>query len=710
MGENLENTFESSQDLSGQTFSSQFSSQFSDRSSLKALKTTKDEWLRDHYALMTRKDGVKVLVCYGCDKEFANRGHMRMKSHLLRCPKTSLSDQKRVAIMDRKQTTNSITTTQLVRALIDAGWSLNGLESKEVKKFISRLTDSWTVPRRQDVSTIHIPEISEKFHNKFISSINSGSTTQISIEFDHWKDANGRSFLGVLATCKSGKRHLLDLRDVSLEGHYADVTVEELVEALKDVPKDAINSFVSDAASTCKKARDDLVALPEFKHVIHHRCIAHLMNLVGSRITAKDQILETVTIAGKITKLIRHSTHWGAYIKNLEMKKPQLACPVRWYSMVAMLIGLQDLKGVIVETILPTLKSDKAALVQSLNWTHLDEIVGVLEPLTTCIGHIERHDTTIGEAVKNILEYAKKLFCDDSNCNRGGIEQTPGTFDAKVIARRAFLHHFNESKLENELGLYIAAYVLDRRFRIDYVTAEGLKLGLKSMASVAVKTGVTLDDVKRSMFYEFQCYQDFKHHFSMTDQRPTEWWKARKDRGSILSSVGYRLANLNASSANMERTFSSIKYIQGDYRLNLSHSTLLHSARIKISLKEDKSTTNKSDNYDWSELINLIDGDDASLDNAPQLHEESATLTLQSDCTNWIEDEAIIIKKNYQSFFKYFDFGIMNKQKEDQHAFCEVTEEQINDCVESQFQQGFQETVIVEEFAQFSVFDDTMDL
>lgn len=44
--------------------------------------------------------------------------------------------------------------------------------------------------------------------------IKEGSVACISI--DHWTDANNRSFLGVIATQPSGRRYLIDLRDVSL--------------------------------------------------------------------------------------------------------------------------------------------------------------------------------------------------------------------------------------------------------------------------------------------------------------------------------------------------------------------------------------------------------------------------------------------------------------------------------------------------------------
>lgn len=86
-------------------------------------------------------------------------------------------------------------------------------------------------------------------HAKFLAEIRSGLISNLMIEFVYWEDSNNRSFLGIIATSLQGNRYLIDLRDVSMRGHSANVIVEELQETLKIMPSKAINSIMSDFGS-----------------------------------------------------------------------------------------------------------------------------------------------------------------------------------------------------------------------------------------------------------------------------------------------------------------------------------------------------------------------------------------------------------------------------------------------------------------------------
>ena len=128
-------------------------------------------------------------------------------------------------IVEEKQTTQSITTALFVEAWVESGWSFNGIESRRFKKFISCLKNLWHIPSRYDISSVHLPRLSSALDQKFRENVRASLYSNLSIEFDHWEDANHRSFLGIIATSNSGRRYLLDLRDVSLKGHSSSVIV-----------------------------------------------------------------------------------------------------------------------------------------------------------------------------------------------------------------------------------------------------------------------------------------------------------------------------------------------------------------------------------------------------------------------------------------------------------------------------------------------------
>lgn len=658
----------------------------------------KDGWLSEYFVKKLR-NGHMINICRACGKEERTRHHNRMKAHLLKCCKSKYDENTNV-IMENPKTTDSITTEMFLKAMIDAGWTLNGIESVFVRKFLSRLNPNWKIPSRRDLSAVHVPRLSRQLQVEFLDQLNANKS-YITIEFDHWEDANHRSFLGILATKSNGGRFLLDLKDVSLKGHSSNVIVEELQNSLVHVPKKSINSIISDSASTCKRARLDIVKIEAFKHVIQQRCLAHFVNLIGSRITHENNSLsETAKLASRVAVIVSSSSYWTSYIKGLNHKPPQSACAVRWFSIVTMLRAVKDLKNVLVEDIVHKLDHEKAKTIRMINWSELNSLLDVVGPLSSCIGEIEKKDTSLGEGMRHILEYGKKLFANEDECNSRDPDYK-GLTQAKIEARKSFLHYFGEQRLgRNELGLYLAAYALDRRYKLDYITPKGIELIIEAIACIAVKSGATLEQVKASIFLEFEYYRNFRGEYKMTELGPVAWWSERNKCG-ILSTVGLRLAHLKASSANIERTFSSLKYIQNDYRLNMLESTLLHTARVKLWLKDEEREEASSFFQEWPEEYHeSYELDDSVGNDTTQPENEISSITSEQD---WIQDLDISTKRNFQFFFELINFNLQNDNDERSNdSSLEVTEEQIRRVVQERMSSSLNHSgdVIVEDIEQ----------
>lgn len=697
---------DSSLDTSGEYSSSQVSNITNSGGSQtrKGHGFKKDDWLKDYFT-HDFVDGKRVVICKACKKCYSNRSHERMRSHLSSgCP--GLDFDETVMFETDLDMTEKDITNQFVKSLVAGNWSFRSVETKEFKLFIKMLNKNWTIPPRRAISAIHIPRLSQQLMKDFMQDLRSHQTTMsITVMFDHWEDANHRSFLGIIATLGDGRRFLLDIRDVSLRSHAAPVTVEELISVLESVPKKSINSIVSDSASPCTKARKDIIKEDGFQHIIQHRCLAHLMNLVGSKITNKGgDVAAMVKKASKATAIVSNSVFWINYVRSLHMNRPQSACPVRWYSTITMIEALIDLESVILEQMIPELRKlkefSKAEIFETLDWQQMREIYDVLKPLCECIGQVERHDISLGEGIKCILDFAKHLF-DDCNVGEGSRLSA-----AKVAAREAFLDYFNPKYLgRDEFALFIAAYAMDRRYKLDYLTDAALDRCFEALALIILRKGrATLDQVMRSLKLEFDYYKAFACGFGETSENQIQWWSERTDC-SLLSGVGLRIAYLKASSANIERTFSSLKFIQGDYRLSLSRETLLHTARVRISLTDTCSNVR--------ELIEEIetnctiqDIEDLSIEQSDDSSESVSNIT-QPESSNWLEYLSRETKENFQSFFKYFNFSLIkevNSQQQTQH----LTDEQIYDCIEKTLHPETYETVIYDSAAEMQILDEEM--
>lgn len=119
--------------------------------------------------------------------------------------------------------------------------------------------------------------------HRMLGLVRSSDDYFLSIEFDHLSDFSHRSILAIIATTSNGARIMIALEDASLYGKTADDIVEPLKKNLDQFPKAKINSIISDSASSCKKAREELTKDPDFQHIIQHRCLAHLLHSMGDK-------------------------------------------------------------------------------------------------------------------------------------------------------------------------------------------------------------------------------------------------------------------------------------------------------------------------------------------------------------------------------------------------------------------------------------------
>lgn len=629
------------------------SSQESDSS----LTIKKYPWLNAYFGRRTR-DNKQLVFCRSCNQEYSSRSLPRMEAHFNKCLKTDKSG--RPVISEQPSYSDREISELWTEVCIENNISFKTVESSSFKAFVTQLTRShrpWKIPERRAISEIYIPKMSNKIFEDFKKDLKNNVISDVSVEFDHWKDKSKKDYLGVIATDHLGRSHLLDLRDVSHRDKSAEVIIDEMTQVLRTLPRNSVNALISDSASSCKRARRLLVETEEFQYTIQHRCLAHLFNRVGSRITAGNRWMsDAILSASKITTWISGSSFWLAHIEHLNLNRPKIACAVRWYSTVNMLESLVSLKTVIMEDFAPTLEGEKAQLVSTLSWHELDEILEVLRPINKCIGSLERKDASLGEAFREILTYAKELFVD------------PTPTIATIAARKSFLWYFNTTRLSSpEFGLYLAAYILDPRFRADYVTPDGAYLALEAIVKVGVKTGITMQVLQSTVIYQdFDNYRNFVDCYLPVDmsQKAAAYWR-EKTNLSPLARIAIRLANLRATSANIERTFSTLSYIQGKNRTQLRKQTFAHMGRIKLTLKDMPDDPDDFDEHDLEDETDFSHSDDFfdSLDNtlnSSNITDSNITDSSLTDLPEWLEHQDIETKAYYVDFFKYIDFSIVN--------------------------------------------------
>lgn len=538
-------------------------------------------------------------------------------------------------------------TIRLIKILTRHNVPLNLFSDLEFKNLMDRRC-GWKLPGRKIVSEKYIPHLAKRCDENFDKKVKSSANFSMTIEFDHWSDIINRSILAVLASFPDGSSHLISLEDVSLLSHSAESIKKSILISLSSIEAKKINSFISDSASSCRLAKQKLIGIPEFSHVIGTRCLAHCINLIGNRITTESSLKQVVSWANKIARYLTQSISISASLRDSGIQKVSAATPTRWYSTVSMLEKLLINRDDLIVAI-EKCKSKDAAILDKLRddlfWQEVFAALKVLKPLNSCIAVSERSDSTIGETVKSLLEFARALFsCDWS--------------DKLIITSvEAFLTYFNVEKLgREELGLMIASYCLERRFSQGYLTNESRILVFKSLIQLALSSGYSMEVIERDLEIEFDHYMEQTGLYAMNQadhQSSSDWWNQRPQ--GLLTSLAKRLINLSSSSANVERLFSMLKIIQAPVRTNYSLETLENIAKIKTSLAEDLNEMN------FEEMSEL------ELESSPS-QQPRGRKRAQTRCKSIEMDveyhrpkpellSDIVFRKHFESFISLIDFN-----------------------------------------------------
>ena len=299
--------------------------------------------------------------------------------------------------------------------------------------------------------------LSNEQDDKFTTAAANCADFSIKIEFDHWTDSCGLSYLGILANLDD-IRHIIRFKDASIDRHGSNAFLTSVLSCIKTIPSNKINAVISDSASTNIAAETKICCTSSYGHIIPERCMAHFINRVGEGITGTEawqSLINTGRELVKLTSSSRISAHMHARKTN-KLVKPTCT---RWYSTV-------DLFESILVAADPL-----CALADELGLTRISSVLmregcisgfvrgtQIMRPVANCKAIAEKAGGTLEETVFGLSEFAKFIFSQDRR-------------DKFILTSiKALLAYFNRMKLNDEFFLLLSAYYLERRFKMDYIT------------------------------------------------------------------------------------------------------------------------------------------------------------------------------------------------------------------------------------------------
>lgn len=252
------------------------------------------------------------------------------------------------------------------------------------------LNQRFVVPSSRTLVRNLIASQNDYTKESMLSELNQAASRSITLAFDTWTDALGRSIMAFFATLYnnlSKKNHLYALVDVSLIEHTGVKIAEIVQHAINDIGKEKINCVVSDNASDVTLSRKIIVS--QNPGVISIGCMAHWINLMAKDICRDENINIRIKQTSKVIKYINKRT----LLRNLLKKNSvslQSFTEIRWYSLSSSLNSLLRNEAVIKNR-LETNKVDFKMKIRNIIgdfqfWCDVSSIHDLLDKICELIG------------------------------------------------------------------------------------------------------------------------------------------------------------------------------------------------------------------------------------------------------------------------------------------------------------------------------------
>ena len=318
-------------------------------------------------------------------------------------------------------------------------------------------------------------------------------------------------------------------------------------------------------------------------------CFAHTIQLIVQKFNEDTTYKETLKRAYALVKRINKSTKATELLISRCGKKLLSNCPTRWSSTFLLLERLLVVKEPLT-AVLNELEWDNLA---TSEWKAIDSICRLLQPFAqyTTLGSGEEY-TTVSGVLPIIMEL--NLHLEEQKC----ISELSGlASQLQSDLKRRFKKYTDPGDLDHE-SLFLVATMLDPRYKVllNRTQAESAKANIlkllnqnedESSSSSAASSPIHQDlvekdceppkkrfchltkilearlkegsnKIKKSPLGELELAQYLQVTTSISvDMDPLEYWTSESKTYPLLSSLSFDILSIPASSAPIERVFST---------------------------------------------------------------------------------------------------------------------------------------------------------
>lgn len=376
----------------------------------------------------------------------------------------------------------------------------------------------------------------------------------VSLDLDGWSNVHNEPI--VCASVNSdGLSYLVETIETTGSPHTAEYLQDVAVDTIKKCKREFgcdVRSCVTDNAANVAKMRSELEKMenedPDL-NVIAYGCAAHLLNLL-----AKD--LDIPGVKNHVVEVVKYfrNTHFAAALyKASGVTKIPLPQDVRWNTLCDCLEGYithWPVLARICEENREKIDKDISSKVLNMGMKrNAEELLKRLKCVAVALDAMQRDSTTIADAVAIWKKMAKAIT-----------SLNPPKHVLTALSKR-------ESQALTPAHFF--ANILHPVYQGEHLTASELN---EAMKWASTKYPNVIQDVINFRAHALPFQEYMFSESTIKNVKPVVWWKSQeKQIGGEIINAAVQVLSAVASSAGVERVFSSFGLVQSKLRNRLGN-------------------------------------------------------------------------------------------------------------------------------------------
>ncbi|CAG9792169.1 unnamed protein product [Diatraea saccharalis] len=498
------------------------------------------------------------------------------------------------------------------KAVFVTGQPLSLLEHPLWVEALQNLKPDYKPPTRRILASSLLTLEFEETKLEIMERINSATVLHLAI--DGWSNLRNDSIMNIIIY--TPKPFFYKFIDTKTNRHTAEYVCDKVSEVLEEIGSHKFFVIISDNATNMVKC--GRLLNEKYANVTWIGCLAHTLNLLIGDVIKVNVVLAIFHYVVEVVKKISKSHILKSEFKRLSEDKSinvALVLPVktRWGSYLHCLENFLKAKVILQTMVISDIReldTYKENILNEAKWAAIENHIRFFTPIVHWISKLEGDYCTIHLVYGALLDIEELL---NSRNAMDVLEDNLPQLRGKFLERK-------QNALNN---LHFAAVILDPKYRGSNLSGEDYLEGCNAIMNLATTNDESINVLQELSEYKCRNRLYGKNIIWQAANTidPKDWWMTFFEK-TLLGQIAIKILTVPATSASVERSFSTFSHIHSRKRNKLtteragkicyiSHNwKLMNENATRYSVEKADSSVNSQHETSNSINLEISDSDD----------------------------------------------------------------------------------------------------